>query len=140
MQVYLPIAEMSVNVFLVLGLGGAVGLLSGLFGVGGGFLMTPLLIFIGVPPAVAVGTQSVQIVASSVSGVLAHMRRGTVDFAMGLILTVGGDKKFVLHPESEDVFFTADRDLTFQFVKAGTKVSKIVIRERGAVVEEVRPE
>src|SRR3954469_4839820 len=90
MQVYLPIAEMSVNIFIVLGLGGAVGLLSGLFGVGGGFLMTPLLIFIGVPPAVAVGTQSVQIVASSVSGVLAHMRRGTVDFAMGLTLTVGG--------------------------------------------------
>lgn len=90
MQVYLPIAEMSVNIFIVLGLGGAVGLLSGLFGVGGGFLMTPLLIFIGVPPAVAVGTQSVQIVASSVSGVLAHMRRGTVDFAMGAVLTVGG--------------------------------------------------
>jgi uncharacterized membrane protein YfcA len=90
MQVYLPIAEMSVNVFLVLGLGGVVGLLSGLFGVGGGFLMTPLLIFIGVPPAVAVGTQAVQIVASSVSGVLAHIRRGTVDFAMGLVLTGGG--------------------------------------------------
>ncbi|MBX7199617.1 MAG: sulfite exporter TauE/SafE family protein [Rhodospirillaceae bacterium] len=90
MQVYLPIAEMSVNIFLVLGLGGAVGLLSGLFGVGGGFLMTPLLIFVGVPPAVAVGTQSVQIVGSSVSGVLAHMRRGTVDFAMGAVLTVGG--------------------------------------------------
>ena len=90
MQVYLPIAEMSVNIFIVLGLGGAVGLLSGLFGVGGGFLMTPLLIFIGVPPAVAVGTQSIQIVASSVSGVLAHMRRGNVDFAMGAVLTVGG--------------------------------------------------
>ena len=90
MQVYLPIAEMSVNIFIVLGLGGAVGLLSGLFGVGGGFLMTPLLIFIGVPPAVAVGTQAVQIVASSVSGVLAHVRRGSVDFAMGLVLTIGG--------------------------------------------------
>ena len=90
MQVYLPIAEMSVNIFIVLGLGGAVGLLSGLFGVGGGFLMTPLLIFIGVPPAVSVGTQSVQIVASSVSGFLAHMRRGTVDFVMGGVLTIGG--------------------------------------------------
>ena len=90
MQVYLPIAEMSVNIFLVLGLGGAVGLLSGLFGVGGGFLMTPLLIFVGVPPAVAVGTQSVQIVAASTSGALAHMRRGTVDFAMGAVLTTGG--------------------------------------------------
>ena len=90
MQIYLPIAEMSVNIFLLLAMGGGVGLLSGLFGVGGGFLMTPLLIFIGIPPAVAVGTQSNQIVASSVSGVLAHMRRGNVDFAMGLVLTVGG--------------------------------------------------
>ena len=90
MQIYLPIAEMTVNVFLILGLGGAVGLLSGLFGVGGGFLLTPALIFIGVPPAVAVGTGANQIVASSVSGALAHMRRGNVDFKMGAVLTVGG--------------------------------------------------
>ena len=90
MQIYLPIAELSVNIFLVLGMGGIVGLLSGLFGVGGGFLMTPLLIFIGVPPTVAVGTQSVQIVASSVSGMLAHMRRNNVDFLMGGVLTAGG--------------------------------------------------
>ena len=90
MQIYLPIAEMSVNVFLLLGLGGLVGLLSGLFGVGGGFLMTPLLIFIGVPPPVAVGSEAAQIVASSVSGVLAHMRRGNVDFRMGSVLLAGG--------------------------------------------------
>jgi uncharacterized membrane protein YfcA len=90
MQIYLPIAEMSVNIFLVLGLGGVIGLLSGLFGVGGGFLMTPLLIFIGIPPGVAVGTQAVQIVASSVSGGLAHMHRGNVDFRMGAVLTAGG--------------------------------------------------
>jgi len=90
MQIYLPIAEMSVNVFLLLAMGGAVGFLSGLFGVGGGFLMTPLLIFIGVPPAVAVGTEANQIVASSVSGVLAHWRRGNVDFKMGLVLLLGG--------------------------------------------------
>ena len=90
MQIYLPIAEMSVNVFLILGLGGAVGVLSGLFGVGGGFLLTPLLIFVGVPPGVAVGTQAAQTVGSSVSGVLAHMRRGNVDFTMGLVLTAGG--------------------------------------------------
>ena len=90
MQVYLPIAEMSVDVFLILGLGGGVGMLSGLFGVGGGFLMTPLLIFIGVPPAVAVGSEAAQIVASSVSGVLAHMRRGNVDFRMGSVLLAGG--------------------------------------------------
>ena len=90
MQIYLPIAEMSVNVFLLLGMGAGVGFLSGLFGVGGGFLMTPLLIFIGIPPAVAVGTEANQIVAASVSGVLAHWRRGNVDFKMGLVLLLGG--------------------------------------------------
>ncbi len=90
MQIYLPIAELSVNLFLLLGIGGGVGFLSGVFGVGGGFLMTPLLIFIGVPPAVAVATQANQVVASSVSGVLAHWRRDNVDFKMGAVLLVGG--------------------------------------------------
>jgi hypothetical protein len=90
MHIYLPIAEMSVNIFLLLGMGAAIGMLSGIFGVGGGFLMTPLLIFIGVPPAVAVGTEANQIVASSVSGVLAHWRRGNVDMKMGIVLLVGG--------------------------------------------------
>ncbi|MFQ5973946.1 MAG: sulfite exporter TauE/SafE family protein [Alphaproteobacteria bacterium] len=90
MSIYLPIAEMSVDVFLILGMGGGVGFLSGLFGVGGGFLMTPLLIFIGVPPPVAVGTEANQIVAASVSGAIAHMRRRNVDFKMGAILTGGG--------------------------------------------------
>ena len=90
MHIYLPIAEMSVNIFLILGMGGAVGFLSGLFGVGGGFLRTPLLIFIGVPPPVAVGTEANQIVASSVSGVLAHWQRGNVDFKMGFVLLLGG--------------------------------------------------
>jgi len=90
MSIYLPIAEMSVDVFLILLMGGGVGFLSGLFGVGGGFLMTPLLIFIGITPAVAVATEANQIVAASVSGVLAHMRRGNVDFKMGTVLTVGG--------------------------------------------------
>jgi len=90
MQIYLPIAEMSMNVLLLLGLGGAVGFLSGMFGVGGGFLMTPLLIFIGVPPAVAVATEANQVVAASVSGALAHWRRSNVDFKMGLVLLVGG--------------------------------------------------
>ena len=89
-QVYLPIAEISVSVLLLLGLGGGVGFLSGLFGVGGGFLMTPLLIFIGVPPAVAVATQSNQTVATSVSGVLAHWSRDNVDFKMGFVLLSGG--------------------------------------------------
>lgn len=90
MQIYLPIAEISVNIFLILGMGGAVGMLSGIFGVGGGFLMTPLLIFIGIPPAVAVATEANQIVASSVSGVLAHWKRGNVDFKMGGALLFGG--------------------------------------------------
>ena len=90
MQIYLPIAEMSIDVLLLLGLGGLVGFLSGLFGVGGGFLMTPLLIFVGVPPAVAVASQANQVIAASVSGVLAHWRRGNVDFKMGLVLLAGG--------------------------------------------------
>ena len=90
MQIYLPIAEVSVNAFLLLGLGGLVGVLSGMFGVGGGFLMTPLLFFIGIPPAVAVATEANQIVASSFSGVLAHFRRRTVDLKMGTVLLVGG--------------------------------------------------
>ena len=90
MQIYLPIAEVSVDVFLLLAMGGGVGFLSGVFGVGGGFLMTPLLIFAGIPPAVAVATQSNNVIAASVSGVLAHMQRGNVDFVMGGILTLGG--------------------------------------------------
>ena len=90
MQIYLPIAEVSVNAFLLLGLGGIVGILSGMFGVGGGFLMTPLLFFIGIPPPVAVATEAVQIVASSSSGVLAHLRRKTVDLRMGTVLLIGG--------------------------------------------------
>lgn len=90
MQIYLPIAEVSVNAFTLLGLGGIVGVLSGMFGVGGGFLITPLLMFIGVPPGVAVATGSNQVVASSVSGVLAHLKRKTVDFRMGTVLLAGG--------------------------------------------------
>ncbi|WP_417487807.1 sulfite exporter TauE/SafE family protein [Maricaulis sp.] len=90
MQIYLPIAEISVNIFLLLGLGLGVGFLSGMFGVGGGFLMTPLLFFIGVPPAVAVSTEANQIVASSASGALAHWKRKTLDIKMGSLLLVGG--------------------------------------------------
>jgi uncharacterized membrane protein YfcA len=90
MQLYLPIAEISVNAFLILGLGGIVGFLSGMFGVGGGFLITPLLFFIGVPPAVAVATGANQVVASSISGVLAQLKRKGVDFTMGWVLLGGG--------------------------------------------------
>ena len=88
--IYLPIAELSVNIFLLLGLGIGVGMLSGIFGVGGGFLMTPLLIFLGISPPIAVGTEANQILASSVSGVIAHWRRGNVDFKMGGVLLIGG--------------------------------------------------
>jgi uncharacterized membrane protein YfcA len=90
LQIYLPIAEMSVNLLVILGMGAAVGFLSGMFGVGGGFLMTPLLIFHGIPPAVAVATEANQIVASSVSGALAQWRRGNVDAKMGTVLLLGG--------------------------------------------------
>jgi uncharacterized membrane protein YfcA len=90
MHFYLPVAEVSVNLFLLLGIGGAVGILSGLFGVGGGFLITPLLFFVGIPPAVAVATSANQIVASSVSALMAHVRRRGVDFWMGTVLLIGG--------------------------------------------------
>lgn len=90
MQIYLPIAEISVNIFALFGIGGIVGFLSGLFGVGGGFLITPLLFFIGIPPAIAVATGANQVVASSVSGVLAQIKRKAVDFRMGQVLLVGG--------------------------------------------------
>jgi uncharacterized protein len=90
MQVYLPIAELSLNVLLLLLMGFAIGFLSGMFGVGGGFILTPLLIFLGVPPAVAVGTSASQVVAASVSGAVGHWRRNNVDLQMGLLLIVGG--------------------------------------------------
>lgn len=90
MQIYLPIAELSVDVFTILTLGGVTGVLSGMFGIGGGFLMTPLLIFIGVPPPVAVATSSNQVIAASASGFITHWRRGNVDFQMGMLLLAGG--------------------------------------------------
>ncbi|WP_112873470.1 sulfite exporter TauE/SafE family protein [Paracoccus endophyticus] len=90
MQIYLPIAEVSVDAFMLVALGGVVGLMSGLFGVGGGFLITPLLFFIGIPPAIAVATGANQVVASSFSGVLAHLKRKTVDVRMGVVLLIGG--------------------------------------------------
>ena len=90
MQIYLPIAETSVSIYLLLGLGGLVGFLSGMFGVGGGFLMTPLLIFIGIPPTVAVASEANQILASSISGGLAHFQKRGVDIRMGCVLLVGG--------------------------------------------------
>ncbi len=89
-NIYLPIAGNSVNVFILLGLGGIVGFLSGLFGVGGGFLMTPLLMMVGIPPVVAAASDSNQIVAASASASYAHYRMGNVDLKMGLLLLIGG--------------------------------------------------
>jgi uncharacterized protein len=90
MQIYLPIAETSVNIFTMFGMGTAVGFLSGMFGIGGGFLITPLLMLMGIPAAVAVATGANQVVASSVSGTMSQWRRGNVDFRMGTVLLGGG--------------------------------------------------
>ncbi|MBY8917146.1 sulfite exporter TauE/SafE family protein [Nitratireductor rhodophyticola] len=90
MGIYLPIAEMSVNVFVLLAMGGAVGFLSGMFGVGGGFLITPLLIFYNIPPAIAVATGANQVIASSFSGALAHFKRKSLDLKLGTVLLAGG--------------------------------------------------
>lgn len=90
MEIYLPIAELSVNFFTLLAIGAAVGFLSGMFGVGGGFLITPMLILYNIPPAVAVGTGANQVIATSLSGTLVHVKKRTIDFKMGLLLLVGG--------------------------------------------------
>lgn len=90
MQIYLPIAELPISVLLVLGLSGAVGFISGLFGVGGGFLLTPLLIFLDIPPAVAVATVAAQVAGSSATGVLSYWRRRALDFKLGSLLVSGG--------------------------------------------------
>ncbi|HIG09583.1 MAG TPA: sulfite exporter TauE/SafE family protein [Alphaproteobacteria bacterium] len=90
MEIYLPIAGLPINFFILMCLGLVVGFLSGMFGVGGGFLMTPMLILMGIPPAVAVASEANHILAASVSGFLAHMRRANVDFLMGFVLLVGG--------------------------------------------------
>ncbi len=90
MEIYLPIAELSVNLFTLLAIGAAVGFLSGMFGVGGGFLITPLLILYHIPPAVAVGTGANQVIATSVSGALVHYKRRTIDFKLGIMLFLGG--------------------------------------------------
>lgn len=90
MQIYLPVAEIPINVLVILALGLATGFLAGMFGIGGGFLATPFLMFIGIPPAVAVATSTNQIIASSVSGLFGHLRKGNVDIKMGIILVIGG--------------------------------------------------
>ena len=90
MSIYLPIAEMNVNIFLIIFIGMSIGILSGIFGVGGGFLMTPLLIFLGIPPVVAVGSEAPHVLATSVSGFIAHWRKKNVDLKIGIFLLIGG--------------------------------------------------
>ncbi|HEV2748458.1 MAG TPA: sulfite exporter TauE/SafE family protein, partial [Allosphingosinicella sp.] len=90
MDIYLPVAGLSVNALVIIGLGGIVGLLTGMLGVGGGFLTTPILIFYGIPPTVAVASATTQITGTSVSGLLAHRRRKGVDYRMGAVLVAGG--------------------------------------------------
>jgi hypothetical protein len=89
-DIYLPVAGISVNALVIVALGGVVGLLTGMIGVGGGFLTTPILIFYGIPPAVAVASATTQITGTSVSGVLAHRRRKGVDYRMGAVIILGG--------------------------------------------------
>lgn len=114
MQIYLPIAEMSIAVEYIFLLGAFVGFISGVFGVGGGFLTTPLLIFMGIPSAVAVGTQGSQLVASGVNGVMGYWRRGQVDFLVGTIMLVGG------------IFGSVTGIIFFQFIKYIGQIDLII--------------
>ena len=107
MQIYLPIADIPVNIFLIFGMGLAVGFISGMFGIGGGFLMTPLLIFVGISPAVSVASVSAHISASSFSGALSYWRRNTIDFPLALMLLSGG----ILGSGSGVALFTVLRNI-----------------------------
>ena len=116
MLIYLPIAEMSVNLFFLVGIGGAIGFLSGLFGVGGGFLLTPLLIFSGVPAPVAVASVTGQVVAASTSGAVSYWRRGGIDFTLALFLVMGGVVGAVVGVEIFDLLRTFGQlDLAISF-------------------------
>ena len=114
MSFYLPIAEIQINILLILFFGFVVGFMSGLFGVGGGFLMTPLLIFMGIPPSTAVGTEAVQILGSSVSGAVAHGKRKNIDFEIGAFLLAGG------------VFGSTVGVIVFNFLKESGNIDLII--------------
>ena len=90
MNFYLPIAEISINIYILISLGVGIGFISGLFGIGGGFITSPLLILVGIPPAVAVGTTTVQVFASTSTGVVSHFQRKNIDYQMGLTMVIGG--------------------------------------------------
>src|ERR1700710_444280 len=114
MDVYLPIANLAVNGFDIIGLGALTGVLSGMFGVGGGFLTTPLLIFYGIPPTVAAASAATQVTGASVSGALAHYRRGGVDLHMGGVLVVGG------------VFGAIAGSMIFKLLQAGGQIDTVI--------------
>ena len=114
MTFYLPIAEIEINLLLILFFGFVVGFMSGLFGVGGGFLMTPLLIFMGIPPSTAVGTESVQILGSSVSGAIAHSRKKNIDYEIGIFLLIGG------------IFGSTNGVILFNFLKESGNIDLII--------------
>lgn len=132
MQIYLPIAEMPVSILLILGMGAVVGFVSGLFGIGGGFLMTPLLIFLGIPPAVAVATQAAPIVASSTTSLIGAVRRQALDHRLGAILVAGGFAGSVL-----GVWFFAaarragqlDLIIVLSYVTLFTVVGSLMLKE-----------
>ena len=141
MTFYLPIAETAVNIFIYIGMGAAVGFLSGMFGVGGGFLITPLLILTGIPSAVAVGTGSAQVVASSVSGTLAQYRRNNVDFKMGYVLLAGGLAGSVLGVEVVKVLRRAgqfDLFVALSYVLFLGTIGLLMLAESLATIRKVR--
>ena len=141
MSFYLPIAEMSANVMLFLAMGGAVGFLSGLFGVGGGFLMTPLLIFSGIPSAVAVGTEAAHIVASSVSGAIAQWRRNNVDVKLGTVLLIGGICGSLIGVQMVKILRQAgqfDFFLTFAYVTFLGAIGSLMLIESINTIRKVR--
>lgn len=151
MQIYLPIAELSMNLFFLVGIGGAVGFLSGLFGVGGGFLLTPLLIFSGVPASVAVASVTGQVVAASTSGALSHYRRGGVDLHLALYLVlsgivgaVGGVAAFDLLRAAGQLDFVISLGFLLLLGSVGTLMliesSRALLKSRkGVVVRERQP-
>jgi uncharacterized protein len=141
MTFYLPIAETAVNIFVYIGMGAAVGFLSGMFGVGGGFLITPLLMLTGIPSAVAVGTGSAQVVASSVSGTIAQYRRNNVDFKMGYVLLAGGIIGSVLGVELVRVLRRAgqfDLFVSLSYVVFLGSIGLLMLIESLAAIRKVR--
>jgi uncharacterized protein len=143
MDIYLPIAEVSLNVLVLLGLGAGVGIVTGVFGLGGGFLLVPLLIFAGVPPAVAVASSVNQLVGTSLSGVMGYWRRGAVDFKMALIMLAGGLAGSALGV----VLFTVLRRLgqielaisVLYVLLLGTLGGLMIVESTRAVVRQGRP-